>query len=271
MLDFALMRSITSRHNPDVRAFRELASTADAEGARVLLDGVHLVRDARTASLSFERVIVGHTHVERDTEEGRLARELEDAGADVIVASDQALAAASPVKSPSGIVAVARRRPCTAASICARPAPFVVCAVDVQDPGNVGAIVRVAEAGGATGVIVCGQSANPFSWKALRGSMGSALRVPTAGGVDTAEALRWMHRANLRTIATSPHSGVDPDGVDWTGGVGVLFGGEGPGLDRAVIDACDACVTIPMAGRVESLNVAVATAVLVYAARRQRA
>ena len=265
------MRPITSRHNPDVRAFRELAGTADAEGVRVLLDGVHLVRDARTASLPFERVVVGQAHLERDTEEGRLAHELDEAGVDVIVASDQVLAAVSPVKSPSGIVAIACRRPQNAASICADPSPLVVCAVDVQDPGNVGAIVRVAEAGGATGVIVCGQSANPFSWKALRGSMGSTLRVPTAGGIATGEALRWMRQAGLRTVATSPYNGVDPDRADWTGGVGILFGGEGPGLDRAVIDACDARVTIPMAGRVESLNVAVAAAILVYAARRQRA
>ena len=87
----------------------------------------------------------------------------------------------SPVRTPSGIVAIARRTPATAPPTSARHADaFVLAAVDVQDPGNLGSLLRAAEAGGVTGAFVCGASANPFSWKALRGSMGSALRLPVA-------------------------------------------------------------------------------------------
>ncbi|HXH23895.1 MAG TPA: RNA methyltransferase, partial [Vicinamibacterales bacterium] len=110
----------------------------------------------------------------------------------------------------------------------------------------------------------------PFSWKALRGSMGSTLRLPVVGGIEVEDALAAMRRARLRTVAAVARGGADPDAIDWTGGIGLLVGGEGPGLDDALVARCDRRVTIPMAPPVESLNVAVAAGVLVYAARRQR-
>ena len=90
-------------------------------------------------------------------------------------------------------------------------------AVDVQDPGNVGALLRAAEAGGATGAFVCGASANPFSWKALRGSMGSALRLPVVAGMTADAVLTCMADAGVRTVAAVPRGGDDPDAVDWRG------------------------------------------------------
>ena len=170
----------------------------------------------------------------------------------------------------SGIVAIARRTPLSAAAVCAGPAPLVLAAVDVQDPGNVGALIRAVEAGGATGVLVCGRSANPFAWKALRGSMGSALRLPVAGGLDARSAFECLSGAGLRTIAAVPRAGAAPEAIDWKGRVGLLLGGEGPGLPADLVARCDDRVTIPMAPPVESLNVAVAAGILVYAARRMR-
>jgi TrmH family RNA methyltransferase len=147
---------------------------------------------------------------------------------------------------------------------------FVVVAVDVQDPGNLGAVIRAAEAGGATGVLVCGVSAHPFSWKALRGSMGSALRLPIASAPDVEVCVRDLRAAGVRTVAAAPRDGRDPDALDWTGPCALVLGGEGTGLRDAVRGSCDDNVTIPMAAPVESLNVAVAAAILIYAARRQR-
>jgi len=264
------MRRITSRQNPIVRTFRALADTADPSGARLLLDGAHLVAEARRAGLAFDAVAVLASRLDGDTEEGRLADDLDHGGVEVIQANDQVFAAISPVRTPSGIVAIVRRTPTTTADVCSGATALVVGAVDVQDPGNVGAIVRVAEAGGSTGVLVAGASATPFSWKAVRGSMGSVLRLPVAAGMAAETALTCMTEAGLRTVAAVPRDGRAPDDIDWTGPVGVLVGGEGPGLSDALIDRCDERVTIPMAPPVESLNVAVAAAILVYAARRQR-
>ena len=147
-------------------------------------------------------------------------------------------------------------------------------AVDVQDPGNLGSLLRAAEAGGVTGAIVGGTpsrgSANPFSWKALRGSMGSVLRLPVAAGIDASAALDCLRSAAARTVAAVPRGGADPDAVDWIGARRHRPRRRGTGLSEEILAMCDERVTIPMAPRVESLNVAVAGAILVYAARRRR-
>jgi len=268
------MRIISGRQNPAVRVFRSLASSTDVTGERVLLDGVHLVREAREAGMAFEIVAIASSRLARETEEGLLAHSLERDGVDVVMAPDQLFGTISPVRTPSGIIAVARRRPALPADICARPDALTLVAVDVQDPGNLGSLLRAAEAGGVTGVLVCGTpargSANPFSWKALRGSMGSALRLPVAAGLEAPAALACLRSVRARTIAAVPRGGRDPDEVDWSGPAGIVLGGEGGGLSEELVAQCDALVTIPMAPRVESLNVAVAGALLVYAARRAR-
>jgi RNA methyltransferase, TrmH family len=263
------VRTIASRQHDVVKQFRDLAAAPDPMGTRLLLDGAHLVREARRAGATIEVVGVATPRLDGASEEGALARELAEAGVDVVAAGDRVFDAMSPVRSPSGIVAIARRPPATAADVCAR-AGLVLAAIDVQDPGNLGSLLRAAEAGGVSGVLVCGASANPFSWKAVRGSMGSVLRVPVATAPRVKDALTCMKNSGLRTIASTPRGGVEPDAAQWSGKVGLLVGGEGPGLDPETIAACDERVTIPMAAPVESLNVAVAAALLVYAARRQR-
>jgi tRNA G18 (ribose-2'-O)-methylase SpoU len=100
--------------------------------------------------------------------------------------------------------------------------------------------------------------------------MGSVLRLPIAAALTAHEAFTLMRKSRVRTIAAVPRGGEDPDAVTWGGKVALLLGGEGPGLTDEAIALCDARVTIPMAGGVESLNVAAAGAILVYAARRQR-
>lgn len=263
------MTLISSRQSPVVRTFRDLAREADPAGGRLLLDGVHLIRDAADAGLELEVVALSAAR-DRETEEAELARMLEARGTRVVVAAAQAFGAMTPVRTPSGIVAIARRTPVPAARICSATRAFVLVAVDVQDPGNLGAVIRSAEAGGCTGILTCGASANPFSWKAVRGSMGSVLRLPVAAGLDVLSAVRSLKQTGGRLVAAVPRGGRTPDDVDWHGRVGLMIGGEGPGLDPDILAGTDELVTIPMTPPVESLNVAVAAAILIYAARRQR-
>jgi TrmH family RNA methyltransferase len=265
------VRIIHSRQNPIVTTFRTLADGPDPAGARLLLDGAHLVHEARVSGATFEVVAVAASKLTSQTEEGLLARALEDEGVDVVEASETVFDALSPVNTPSGIVAIVGRRPVSSADISSRADALILAAMDVQEPGNVGALLRAAEAGGVTGAFVCGSSANPFSWKALRGSMGSALRLPIVAGMTTHQVLTCLRKSAVRTVAAVPRGGEDPDAIDWRGKVALLLGGEGPGLTDEAIALCDARVSIPMADPVESLNVAAAGAVLVYAARRQRA
>ena len=264
------MRSITSRQNPLVARFRALADTADPTGARMLHDGAHLVRDAHESGHTFEIAAVASSRLASNNEESQLADRLVKAGIDVIQAPDAVFTALSPVRTPSGIVAIASRRPTSASEICAVQQALILVAIDVQDPGNVGALVRTAEAGGITGMFVCGASANPFSWRAVRGSMGSALRLPVAGGMTTASVMTCLRSGGIQTVAAVPRGGEDPDAVDWRGRVALILGGEGTGVPDEITRSCNRVVSIPMADRVESLNVAAAGAILVYAARRQR-
>ena len=253
-----------------VGRFRALADAPDPAGAQLLLDGVHLVREARSSGLAFEVVAIASSSVRAGGEEGQLAKTLAHEGVDVVEAADDVFDALSPVKTPSGIAAIATRHPLDAADLCARDNAFLLVAVDLQEPGNVGAVLRVGEAAGVTGALVCGASAHPFSWKAIRGSMGSALRLPVAPPLTTDAALTCLKQAGVRLIGAIPRGGEDPETTDWRGKVALILGGEGSGLHMNVLSECDTTVSIPMARMVESLNVATAAAVLVYAARRGR-
>jgi TrmH family RNA methyltransferase len=259
--------TITSRQNPLVARFRDAARGEPADV--ILLDGAHLVSDALAAGLDIALVAVTPALRERSDIDALLGA-LAGAGVTVATVAQPVMDAISPVRSASGIAALASRPSTTVERLYSGGAPLVAVAVDVQDPGNVGAIVRVAEAAGASGVIVAGISANPFGWKALRGSMGSSLRVAIASSSDPAVAVADARRRRCRIVATAPRGGAPIYDVDLTGPLAVLIGGEGPGLSPALIAAADEQVTIPMEPPVESLNAAATAAVVLYESRRQR-
>ncbi len=263
------MRTISSRQNPLVHQFRDAATGRTAGTSLVLLDGPHLVATALDAALPMPVAAVMDAELD-DPEFADLVARLEACGADVAVVTSNLMAAMSPVRTPSGIIALAECRLADATSLLAAPSALVLVAADVQDPGNLGALVRAAEAASATGVIASGLSADPLSWKAMRGSMGSALRLPVASALDTRDLVTAAQAAGLQTIAAVPRDGAAPDAIDWRRPTMLLIGGEGPGLPLGVIDAAGLCVTVPMAAPVESLNVSVAGALLLYAARQQR-
>jgi TrmH family RNA methyltransferase len=250
-----------------VGRFRD-AARGDLPGT-ILLDGPHLVAEALRAGMKVKEVLVSSAALGTPEIE-RLAAELGRTGAAVAETTTAVMDAVSPVRSPSPIVALADRPVHDRRRMFADAATLIVIAADVQDPGNAGAIIRVAEAGGATGVIVAGKSAEPFGWKALRGSMGSALRLPiqVCATVDEAVAVVRSHRC--RTIATAPRAGRSLYDADLTGPSAIVVGGEGPGLPETVLALADERVTIPMQAPVESLNTAIAAALMVYEARRQR-
>ncbi len=260
------MKTITSRHNPVVTRYRD-AAAGDAP-AVVLLDGVHLIEEAVRAGLAVEHAACSTRGLAMPGM-AALMDEVRAAGADTCSVADEVMRAMSPVRSPSGVVALARRPAPTLAQAFDAPPHLVVVAVDVQDPGNVGAIVRAVEAGGASGAIFTGASADPFGWKALRGSMGSAFRVAVVKA-EMPDVLAAARANEVRVVATVPRGGRSPFDCDLRGGTAVVLGGEGPGLPDDVIACADELISIPMRAPVESLNVAVAAGLLVYEAARQR-
>jgi RNA methyltransferase, TrmH family len=259
------VQRITSRQNAVVAEFRDAAHSG---GDALLLDGAHLVNEAIAAGLHLRRVIVAADALDVP-EIARLIDRLDPRSVDLFAGNASVLDAVSPVRSSSRIVALASR-PTRRGTIFDGPSTLVVVACDIQDPGNLGAIVRVAEGAGSTGLVAAGPGADPFGWKALRGSMGSALRLPIVTASDVDNAIDEARRQGARIVATVPRDGVPLFDAQLTGRLALLIGGEGAGLPPQAIAAADLHVTIPMEPPVESLNAAVAAAVLLYEARRQR-
>ena len=263
------MNPIASRQNPFVQRCRDLARRRDARGGDILLDGLHLLSDALAAGVPIAAA-AATTDVWRSQEGTSLLRRLEAAGTELFEATTAVIEAASPVRTSSGLVAIGRWHTADTNAILTAGPPLALCVVHVQDPGNVGAIVRAAEAAWATGVIVAAGSADPFGWKALRGSMGSAFRLPIAAGVEVVDVCASARSHGVRIVATSPADGIDLYECDLTGPTLVLVGGEGAGLPAEVGALAHAAVRIPMRSPVESLNVAVATGIILFEAQRQR-
>jgi TrmH family RNA methyltransferase len=261
------MQKVTSRQNPLVARFREVAR-GEARDA-LLLDGAHLVSEALAAHIRVRQAVVSSDALERP-DILTILDEIVRQGIPIVAGGAPVMDAISPVRSPSQLVAIGDRPVHDLGRAYGGGSELAVMAADVQDPGNIGAIVRVAEASGASGVIAAGRSANPFGWKALRGSMGSALRLPVVVDPDTAHATAEARRHGYRLVATMPRGGQSHVDADLRGRIVIVVGGEGPGISRHLIEAADVRVTIPMESPVESLNSAVAAAVLVYEARRQR-
>jgi RNA methyltransferase, TrmH family len=261
----ATLTRVSSRHHALVRDCRSLAR-ADRNG-RVLLDGAHLVLDALRAGATIEAVLATRAALDRDAD---LSSAIRAAAVPLYEGSAGILEAASPARSPSGVVAIARWLPADASRLFAPFPALVVGLVDVQDPGNVGAVIRVADALGATGVGVTERSADPGGWKALRGSMGSAFRLPVAR-LDLAALLAEAGRAKAQVAAAVARGGTEPALAWLSRPTLLLLGHEGAGLPDDVLRKADLRVTLPMRAGVDSLNVSVAAALVVDEARRQRA
>lgn len=263
------MEHVTSRDNAVVKRFREAARKGRL-GDTVLLDGAHLLGEALSSGIELD-VVACSDEAARGAHAGRLERCL-TAGARVITMPGKLIDSISPVKNPSGIVALARVAAAPVEVAASAHPPQLILVLDgVQDPGNVGAIVRTAEACGATAVIAAGGSADPFGWKALRGSMGSAFRLPVASTRHIEDAVGAVRAAGIRTFATVPRGGTPLRAANLTSPAAILLGGEGAGLRPDLIDRAGEQLTIEMCPPVESLNVSVAAALILYEASRQRA
>lgn len=149
-------------------------------------------------------------------------------------------------------------------------ATLVVMCVDVRDPGNLGTVIRTADAAGVDAVVCCAGTVDPTNPKVVRSTAGSLFHVPVVHGGTTDEALAELASRGLTTVAAVVCGGTDYVAFDWTRPVALVLGNEAAGLDDALVASLDAGISVPMAGRAESLNVGVSAAVLCFEALRQR-
>ncbi len=258
------MDVITSRQHPIVKEFRELARGA---GPLMLLDGWHLLSEAAARHIEVETIAVcGPPTAAEQIVVDRLRR----GGARVVAVSGAVLNALSPVNSPTGVVASARIPAVPSSGVLSPPPALVLAAAGLQDPGNAGAIIRSAVAAGATGVVLDELSADPWGWKALRASMGSSFHLPVVRSRALGALIAEWRNASIHIVAAVPRGGASMYDVDFKPPTAVLLGGEGAGLPAELTAAADTRISIPMHGAIESLNAAVAAALILYEAQRQR-
>lgn len=258
---------IRSRTNPLVRRLRSLKGKS-AAGVLALLEGVKLLEEALAAGV----LIVEVAASPRAARSGRAAavlRSLRERGVSIREVDERLLDSLSEVETSQGVLALARRPSFDEQSLF-RATPLLVVAVGVQSPGNLGGLLRTAEAAGSTGAYLTEGTADPFSWKALRGSMGSAFRLPHVRGLSVEEVVGRLKARGIRLAGATPSGGMRYDEADWGRSVALLLGSEGTGLPAHVTAQLDLKVTIPVLGSVESLNVGVAAGILLFEAARQR-
>lgn len=252
---------MVGRGNETLKAIRRLRRR---QGDHALLEGPHLVAEALAAGLELESVLVTPRFA-TGAEGRRLLAGLRRAPLEV---AEERLAELCDADSPRGVLALAQLPRAGAGALPVRPAGVLLYLDGLQDPGNLGAVARVAEAFGAGGLALAPGCAHPNHPRALRASAGSLLRLPVGHEVEVAALDARLRDARALWAALAAHGGTPPGRGREPGRALVLaLGAEGPGLSAAVAGRCDLAWTIPLAGRVESLNVAVAAAVALFALR----
>jgi len=283
--------TITSRDNKWLKSFRAaLQGTGPKEGDPLAIEGRKLVEDALASGLEPHAILVS------ESGESDLAHVLDiasrsDAGiprSRIFRTTDKLFAGVSGTEAPQGIAALfsqpvwsledALRGPVRrdgAYAALEGKASLIVVLTAIQDPGNVGTIIRSAEAFGATGAIATKGTADPWSPKALRAAAGSALRLPLLRGLAVPVALAQLRISGVKIVAASAKH---PDSLDATllseclaGPAAIFVGSEGAGLPAEVEHAAEARIAIPMSDRVESLNAGVAASIVLYEAANLRA
>jgi TrmH family RNA methyltransferase len=261
---------ITSRQNPLAQQARAVRDGKQPD--LIFIEGLRLSEEAVAAALQVETALF----TERITREERgreLLSNLQSTGARLSEVSDSVLASVADTDTPQGLVVLARRPRSDRSRLddVRTDAPLLVIIHGVGNPANAGAMLRVAEAAGATGVIATDGTVNLFAPKSLRGAMGSAFRLPLWTGASFTEALAWCSTRGIDTVATDLNAAQTHVDFDWTGPHALIMGAEARGLTEQETAAANARLRIPMRPPVESLNVATALAVVLYEAARQRA
>ena len=261
--------TITSRQNTLVKLARQAREGKSRD--LIFAEGLRLCEEVARVGLEVQALLYTEDFV-REPRAADLVRALSAKALKVAAVSRDVIEHLSDTKTPQGVVALASRPAADlrAFESSAVSIPLVVVLHRVGNPSNAGAMLRVAEAAGATGVISTRQTADLFSPKALRGAMGSTLRLPLWTGASFDEALAWCEARGIQTLSTSLDAPRAHTEVDWTRPSAVLFGSEAAGLGGSESRAADTSIRIPMRAPVESLNVATALAVVLYEAARQR-
>ncbi len=261
---------VRSPQNTRARGLRALdrdRGLRDREGL-YLAWGLHLVQEALAARAGLVQAWITPS-LDR-TAEGREARlTLPRVGVRLTRTTTRVLESIIPGAGDQGVILVVRKPKRSLAEILGRRPTLLLLAQGVQDPGNLGTILRTAWALGAEAIVTLEGCADPFGSRAVRAAMGAHFSLPVACA-STPEALAALGRVDLQMVASDPSATAPPRDLDWRQPTALFVGGEGAGLSGAILARAPHRVRVPMVEGVDSLNVQAAAAILLYEAARQR-
>jgi TrmH family RNA methyltransferase len=270
------LRRVASRENALVKQLRRAFTQGElSDDGHCAIESVRVVEEAIRSGLRFKAVFFAESAQQRAE---RLLPQL-SAQTDAVLLSDDVFRSAVATESPQGVAALVKLKHFSIDDVLTAPDPLVVGVAGVQDPGNLGTILRSAEAFGAVGVLIGEGTVSPFNPKVVRAAAGSLFRLPVIAerpprrheGTETFEKLlEHVRERGLRMIATSSHKARPVSEVDLRGPLCLLIGNEGAGVPRELLKQADETVMIPHSTKVESLNAGVAASVLLYEIARQR-
>ena len=260
---------ITSKDNSSVKYLRTLSEAKYRKKEKAfLIEGIKMVEEALRDNLGVKTVVASPSLVQHH---GKGVLKLaESRGIDILWISDRLMDSLSESKTPQPVMAEVTMKQHSEEGLLANEAGLIILAHQLQDPGNLGTIVRTAEAVGASGLALTQNTVDPYNAKAIRASMGSIMRLPVVHIGDIASFMKTCKQRGFQTAATVLTGEKTHYDVDLTKPTVVVLGQEGAGLPEDLMADIDLRVRIPMAATIDSLNVATAAAVILYEAMRQR-
>jgi TrmH family RNA methyltransferase len=260
---------ITSFSNPLIKRIKRLRQRKHRlEEGVFFIEGLRVVLTAIEQQAPIETILYASALLTSET--GRQVIERQQAqGVECVELDPAVFTSISERDNPTGVAAIVQMAWRELDSLPVEEQAIYVAVEDTADPGNLGTMLRTIDAAGAAGLIVVGQSTDPFHPTAVKASMGTLFTVPISRAADMGRVLTWARAHGLQTIATSAKAKQLYWGADYRFPVLLLMGSEREGLGREVLEAADSAVTIPMHGSASSLNVAVATSLLLYEFRRR--
>jgi TrmH family RNA methyltransferase len=260
---------VTSKDNSFVKRLRSLSEPKSRKKEKTfLIEGIKMVEEALRDNLGVKMVVAAPSLVQHH---GKGVLKLaESRGIEILWISERLMDALSESKTPQPVMAEIAMKQHSEEELLANEAGLIIIAHQLQDPGNLGTIIRTAEAVGASGLAVTQNTVDPLNAKAIRASMGSILRLPVVPIGDLTPFMKTCKQQGFQTAATVLTAEKTHFDVDLRKPTVVVFGQEGAGLPQDIMPDIDLRIRIPMAATIDSLNVATAAAVILYEAMRQR-
>jgi RNA methyltransferase, TrmH family len=255
---------ITSRRNPLLKDIRALLQSPPRRSARCVVEGWRSLETAEAGGVDIQSLVyTPAAGADPGGEETR--RRLVARGTKMVLVSPYVFESLTQVESPQGVLGIVRRPPDAPRAVLARADALLAVLDGIQDPGNVGAIVRTAAAAAATAGVIVGAAADPYGPKAVRASAGAVFHLPLLFFASADEAAAALHAGGATLLVADPRGEQRHTDVSYARPLAIIFGGEGAGPSPAWRERATT-VRLPMAGSVESLGVAAAAAILLYAA-----